>query len=296
MLLPERRGAGAAGRRRRHRAARTSSTNRMLPSGEVRTSTSGGRVAGNVLGEHDIGLDPGRHLAGVTGRWGGCAQRGAGGCLTAGGARQARHAAQVGLALRLDFPLGPGVFLLLLRASSLAASRRCASWASFLSAAFLSSATFFCRSLSSFSWARRLCSSARFSASFWSASSFRRRWLFQFQLLLRGQGFGFLLLACQGKQRLVLADDDLHHLVGLFGRLAHAGQVDHAGRDQRRGDHEDDQQHQHHVDERHHVDLVDGAAAPAAVRRLRAWCLAFSGRGWLAGRRRCAAGCWRTPR
>jgi hypothetical protein len=65
-------------------------------------------------------------------------------------------------------------------------------------------------------------------------------------------------------ERLVLADHDLKHLVGLLAGLADAGQVDHAGRDQRGRDHEDDQQHQHHVDERDHVDLVDGAAAPAA--------------------------------
>ena len=114
-------------------------------------------------------------------------------------------------------------------------------------------------------------------------------------------GAGVLAVDAQA-QLLVGADDELDDVLRRRCRaLADARQVDDAGRDQRRGDHEDDQQHQHHVDERDHVDLVDRAAARAAVGDGGHGVALSAGQARAsspapASRRRCAAGCSRTPR
>ena len=67
----------------------------MVPSGATLALRLGARVAGHVVGEHDVGLDARLDAAGIARRRAGALRRGAGAARRAGGAGLARHALQV---------------------------------------------------------------------------------------------------------------------------------------------------------------------------------------------------------
>jgi hypothetical protein len=138
-------------------------------------------VAGNLVGEDDVGLDLGGDLAGIAGGRACGALRIAGGRFVAGGAGHAGDAAQVGVALGLELLLGASGFFLvsgllgelfLLRLARLGGFLLPLLLRLFLGQAFLLlralEASFF--SASSF-W-RRFCSCSSFCCVAWASASF----------------------------------------------------------------------------------------------------------------------------